>query len=205
MTLLELKEVRKALDDLANGKCNSTDVNQVLERLIHEGEDSDGAMIAIKIPDDIREQIKDSVADDETYEDLHVTLLYLGDLDQLSVEDIKSIKEVLQEITSNSKMLEIGLHGVGKFASSPSSDGKIPYFYLVNAKGLNLLQAKIQESVYDLVGSKTDFGWVPHLTLGYAEEQDIVLPDVDRSVEWECSSIHLVLGPDWIEYKLKGN
>lgn len=145
------------------------------------------AMVCLKLPDGLAEKL--SVSGGVPAEDLHVTIGYLGDVEDGSVE---GIGRVLRGVAAATKPLSGTVGGLGQF---PASDGGVPYFCPVDLPGVNELYVR---TVAALRGTATpvkqDHGFTAHITLAYDQEVDPV-----PSIPAEFSVLQVVRGDEVIE------
>lgn len=173
---------------------------------LEENQDhSDSGMISIDAPPDVIEKIvslgllesEDSVSADS----LHCTLVYLGKINNPEIANkLEQIKNAISKIASSSNTVKAQLGGFGKF--QPGKNG-IPYFGTVNSKGLSGIQSKLEEEMDSIIGPQTEYGWVPHMTLGYMEdEKDLPeIAEIDLP-SWKIDKISLHWGNEIFDFPL---
>lgn len=104
-------------------------------------------------------------------ETLHVTMVFLGKVDDI---DMDAVGRSVEKVAADTGKLEGRVGGVGLFAAGP--DGS-PQLAIPNVKGLAELRTRLTDALADEgVESPSEHDWVPHMTLAYVDEPE--LPDV---------------------------
>lgn len=153
---------------------------------------TDSAMVALMLSKDVAEKI--ALPDGEPVDNLHVTVVYLGDIVDL---DETAIKNVLSGISFPAPEGTIG--GIGRFPKS-HKEGMQAVWVPVDVPGLS--------EFYDLVSSKLidaglieeqEHGYTAHITLDYVTiDEPTPEPVAQCDVQW--SSFTLVWGNERTEY-----
>ena len=129
------------------------------------------AFIAVNISEQVRENFRrienrliTSDADVKWVRpgNAHLTLKFLGEIEDNKTETIKSI---LEEISGQSKTFEVGFSGLGFFPN----EHRPRIIWIGINKGVNelrLLAEKIDDRMSSLGVEKEERGFSPHLTLG---------------------------------------
>ncbi len=148
------------------------------------------SFIAVEIPEQVRSDItriinrfarEDFSVKWVKHENLHITLLFLGDIDNNFLEN--SIK-ALTDISGKEKSFDMSLKGLGAFPS-PKSPRVIWIGAETGAKELSSLQEKI-ETAFTQIGYKPEEKkFHPHLTIGRVRER---LSIADKIFTTEFSS-----------------
>jgi 2'-5' RNA ligase len=81
---------------------------------------SDHGMVALRIPLPIARQI--AIPGGERPEDLHVSLVYLGDATVITPSHLKDLKDRLDAICSHEQNLKGRIQGYGRFAVDDDQD-----------------------------------------------------------------------------------
>ncbi|MFI6686610.1 2'-5' RNA ligase family protein [Streptomyces sp. NPDC050485] len=157
-----------------------------------------GVMVALYLPPDAAQRIVHP--DGTAARDLHITLAYLGDADQLPghPDDLSSI---VANVLQDAQPLSGTIGGIGRF---PDSGAGEPVFVPVDIPGLNELRDRITQSLATspLSGAvSTSHGFSPHVTLGY-DLPDDVPPVPATPVAFD--TVHVVRGPDATPIRLTG-
>ncbi|MBT2395238.1 2'-5' RNA ligase family protein [Streptomyces sp. ISL-100] len=158
-----------------------------------------GSMVALYLPAGTAAKIAHSDGTDPR--DLHITLAYLGDADQLPGHPDDLAQLVAASLDGVEPLIgQIG--GIGRFPAS--TDGE-PTFVPVDVPGLTELRTRILDvlAVSPLAGAvRTDHGFTPHITLGYNLPADIpAVPPIPVSFD----TVHVVRGPDATPVRLTGH
>jgi len=134
------------------------------------------SFIAVKIPEQVRSEISrmingfaklDFSVKWVKYENLHITLLFLGDIDD---DFLNSAIEQLNTIAKNEKMFQMSLKNIGAFPNQ-HSPRVIWIGTETGAQELTNLQEKV-ETAFTTIGYKPETKkFHPHLTIGRARDR----------------------------------
>lgn len=158
-----------------------------------------GGMMALMAPPDFRDKLRKLgllEAPGVEPESLHVTLLYLGNADELNKSTRQRIVTALHDIAKNHPPIELKLGGFGRFL--PGKNGT-PLYGTCTGPGLSKLQADLEKAVGQIITLPNQHGWVPHLTLGYLKPgSDYQLPEIepDEAPSWKATEVSLVLADE---------
>lgn len=126
---------------------------------------SDDVMVAVYPDGDAASNVAKHIAgpDDTTpREDLHVTLAYLGNKDDLDF-DADQLRNLVTGAVEGVPVLEGTIGGIGQFPAN--DDEEAPTWAPVDVDGLTMLRELVADALGDAVVS--DHGFTPHMTLGY--------------------------------------
>ena len=140
-----------------------------------------GVMVALYPPREVAEKIAIPGGSDPA--DLHVTLGYLGEADDLPDGGVLDLIDLVRAATEGQPALAGSIGGIGEFPPGP--DGK-PVYVPVDVPGLSKLRERIA-AVLGLGGLPpyADHGFTPHMTLGYGVTAKPVKPvDVAFDQVW---------------------
>lgn len=135
-----------------------------------------GAMVAIMLPDYIADQV--AVPGGEAADDLHITLAYLGNAADLSLEDQRKLVGVVGEVCLNQPELRGQLTGTGRFSNGEDTD---PFWVGVDIPGLTELRAKLVTALTDAgftLPPSPGTSYTPHVTVNYIPS-DAPTPPLD--------------------------
>ena len=123
-----------------------------------------------------------------TPESMHVTLLFLGEVDD---RDLPAICRAVQEATEREPPFTLRVSGVGAFPNMRRP--KILWAGITEGKeSLQRLYGDIETRLLDLrLYRKEERGYTPHLTLGRVRgESDgsMLAPEIARRAEWDGGS-----------------
>jgi 2'-5' RNA ligase len=123
-----------------------------------------GIMVALFIPSWAQNQV--AVPGGEPKEDLHITLNYLGDAAEMSLNEQRRLIGVVGEVARRTRCLEGELVGTGRFTNGEETD---PFWVGVQVPGLMDLQEDLANSLKDAGFSPhADYGdYRPHVTVAY--------------------------------------
>lgn len=153
-----------------------------------------GVMVALFPPEQVATQL--ARPDGTKPEDLHITLAYLGDAENLGT-DPQGIADVLRRDLPDwngpgPSNLKGSLGGIGAF---PSADSGMPVWVPVDVPGLTKFQLAVQDALFGAGHGPrvaSSHGFTPHLTLGY----DLELGEPIPSVPVEFDTVWLVVGSE---------
>lgn len=153
-----------------------------------------GVMVAWMLP----EYLADRLRVEGGEQDLHVTLAYLGKLDDLSLEQQRLLVGVVSEVVQEQEVLYGILAGTDTFEATDSSDGKTPWFAQVNIPGLAEFRQRLADALVEAglpIDVETHPDYTPHVTLAYLEDE--APPKVDLSpIAVDVDRITVCLGGD---------
>ncbi|MFP3991003.1 2'-5' RNA ligase family protein [Streptomyces sp. E11-3] len=157
-----------------------------------------GAMVALYLPASTATKIAHRDGTDPR--DLHITLAYLGDAEELPGHP-DDLAGIVAAALDGAEPLTGKIGGIGRFPNS--GDGE-PVFVPVDVPGLSELRARIAGAlaVSPLAEAlRTDHGFTPHVTLGYNLPADLpAVPPIPVAFE----TVHVVRGPDATPIRLTG-
>ncbi|OQX88281.1 MAG: 2'-5' RNA ligase [Candidatus Omnitrophica bacterium 4484_70.2] len=131
------------------------------------------AFIAFPLPSSIKERLKEIEESLKGYpikakwvkpENLHLTLKFLGEIEE---EKIADLKKILEEMSNLSK-IEVKLTNFGFFPSS--SNPRVFFVSLDKEKELNLIDQKLEEKLAPL-GFPQEQRFKAHITLARIKEK----------------------------------
>lgn len=129
-------------------------------------------------------------------EDLHVTLVFLGDVGEL---DVDAIHEAVSTAALANNPLEGAVGGFGAFAEN---DDGVPVIALPDVKGLTKLREDaVKELFAHDVESPSEHGFLPHMTLIYSENGERPVTE-GLGQELHFDSISVVVGGERTDYSL---
>lgn len=135
--------------------------------------------------------------------DLHVTLVFLGEAEELPAEAVTAaVAQVARELGPVSGTVG----GVGRFSEGP--DG-VPVLALPDVQGLTLLRERIVDELgHSGVRSPSEHGFLPHMTLAYMtadEELDLESAEEKLGLPLTFDTVSVVLAGKRYDYKLSGS
>lgn len=143
-------------------------------------------MVALMLPKAVAQKV--AVDGGVPVDDMHVTVLFNGDLSDVGYQDlIDKVKEFANEWQGGSLKGTIG--GLGTFPADPNSDNGAPWWIPVDVPGLNTLH----EQLRGLVDHASEHGYTPHSTLTYVKDGETP-PSPVPSTPVEFSSVWVVRG-----------
>lgn len=134
-------------------------------------------------------------------QDLHVTLVFLGEADQINMDQVTAAVDV---VARELDALEGTVGGIGHFTEGP--DG-VPVVALPDVKGLTLLRERVVDELgHSGIESPSEHGFLPHITLTYVpadEVEDIEFSEVlGQTINFDVLSV--VIANDRTDYEFAG-
>ena len=139
----------------------------------------------------------------EAPEELHVTLCYLGKIDEFGAS-LEDLKNTLARFVENKSPLIGHVGGIGRLTPSESSEGLSPIVALVNMPGLQEWRRRLVSALdlYNIAVAET-FDFLPHCTLAYIDA-DAPMPIQNiKALPLTFNTLWLCVGDERIPYKLE--
>lgn len=140
---------------------------------------SNGIMIALYPTPDIAEQIAIAqgslVENPESPDELHITLLYMGRVDEVDFMTVEAADATLRQIVAITPPIEASISGTARFTGSDAEGD--PFVYLINSQRLMDFREELAESLAGLYSDK--FAYTPHMTLAYLPKDDEITVQLD--------------------------
>lgn len=150
-----------------------------------------GAMLALMAPPSARSSLEQAgLLRPEAPDELHITLLYLGEAATLSQAMLAAIQANVAAVCAEHRALRLKMSGVGRFEQV--------MWGAVSAVGLSQLQADLERAVRQVIRLPSEHGWIPHMTLG-SFEGDLPDFDVDELPAWPAESVILQVADTTLE------
>ena len=152
-------------------------------------------MIGMWIPQSIAQSI--ALGGGEPANELHVTLAYLGDLDDPhNVNlDTDKLKAVLVEFVKRRKPMEATIGGIGQF-SQVEGEGYPTYTHFDCVELAQMRQDLVNELKWSEFPVARTHGFSPHVTLGYMDE----MPARVELTEARVETLTLKIGDDRFDF-----
>lgn len=166
-----------------------------------------GVMVAFRIPSDAANMIaidEDAIPGAEVIpqDDLHITLVYMGDISGFQDEGMKQkVRDVVEAFAKSHTPLKGAVNGIGQFANA--TDGKRPFYANFDSPALPDFRQELVEALESsgVVISK-NHGFTPHITLAYIPEgYTSKLPDIP-TISITFDTLYLSMGEEEIAYEL---
>lgn len=139
----------------------------------------DGVVVAWFVPEYLANRLRVDNGEPEP----HVTLCYLGKVDDLTLEQQRELVGLVAEVLEDQHQLYGIVSGTGSFPAKEDAD-EYPWFAGVNVPGLAELRQRLATKLEDAGFPVSTYpgGYTPHLTLAYIPEGDEP-PQVDLAPE----------------------
>lgn len=162
-----------AKDGADKGKCESSAFAQansaVSEKEVKRADSHlNSAMVAFYLPDEVAAQLALPTPNAIPADNLHLTLCYLGEADEISVPQIEDLKRAISLWAKNQIPIDVRINGIARFTKT-NDEGMQPIVALLDSRHLVSLQRSLDAYIrYDGdFDYKTQHGFMPHITLGY--------------------------------------
>jgi 2'-5' RNA ligase len=189
-----------ALTDPANAVMDIITPDADVEAVTAAAETSTGAMIALVPSQGNIERL--ALDGGEDAEQLHMTVLYLGDASQIPEDVAFALMDELVSLTEE-ETGPVVADGFNVSLFNPHSEERDTCVTLgLSGKNLSLLCRRIQERILDKL---TSYGleipeqhepWIPHVTLAYTDDHDMVSQCADRTGDITFDRLRFALGGD---------
>jgi 2'-5' RNA ligase len=167
-----------------------------------------GMMLAFMLDAETAQQL--ALPGGEPPEDLHITLAYLGDMeDEITNDKLRphtspfKMRETLAMVASGTKPLAGNVGGVGRFF--PAETEETPVIALVDVPDLAEFRTKLVQAVEAAGYFVADnHGYTPHITLAYLDASEPMPIESIPSLPLNLNSVWLCVGNDRYEFPLGG-
>lgn len=134
-----------------------------------------GVMVALYPPDDIAQALALDAEGAEPMTTLHMTLAYLGKVDDVGVEQVGALVELVREFAAQSYDVAAEVAGLGRWGAGEDGDA---FVALIDAPELPDFRADLVDALTAAgFAPRTDHGFTPHITLAYLP------PDAETPLE----------------------
>lgn len=145
-------------------------------------------MIALRVPPEQWYKLRDSVV--EPLEDPHVTIIYMPDLQQ---EELPQVRAAVKKAIEGQEPFTVKVDKVSTFDGAKDDQGKVPHIALLEKKDMtklrNRLIPELQKIRPDIVDTKFK-SYKPHTTLQWVPE-GTPFPTLKEEVAWEVNEVRL--------------
>lgn len=125
-----------------------------------------GVMVALPLPPALAQAL--AVAGGESPDDLHVTLVYLGDEESLTLEQLSGIRSIVVDLAASHGPITGTVAGWGRFNATESSDGSDVVWAHVDCPAIPAFRQQLVQALEDAgIPVTQNHGFTPHVTLAY--------------------------------------
>lgn len=159
---------------------------------------SNGIMVAFMLPRKMADMV--AVPGGLEADDIHMTVLWLGDAKDYDMSTITQMAMVVQGWAARTPPMMAEITGETQFI--PPEGQPVPHVLLISALGLNEARAELVTELKRYgIESPTKYGYTPHVTRGYfPERRNFVTPNFS----WRLSTVTLKIGTETVEFPLTG-
>lgn len=184
--ILDLDRVRMALSANSGIKLNEYD---------------NSAMICFDIPDAIKSEIvgKFHFIAQELIDNLHITLVYLGDNRTI---DLGRVEMALNEFRQIQKPIKGKFGGVARFKAE--NGDKEPFVFTFDSPDMPEFYMNLIESLErNGVPYHKEHGFTPHMTVAYLDrDKNSPIQNIDEPIEVNFHEVYYVSGKQWHDVRL---
>jgi 2'-5' RNA ligase len=161
--------------------------------------DGDGVMLAVYPPLDVADQLAGNAEGDHRPDDMHVTLLYFGDITEVNLDAVTALQASLPAVLAERLPLVAHVTEAGMFEAE---DGENPQIYHVDCTGLDEIRDVLLAASRDVgLIPHMNFDFTPHMTVRYGGEPLSGVPEGgDR--EWPVNEVTLSIGTEYTVYQI---
>lgn len=170
----------------------------------HDLPGENGVMLALYPSEGAARQLAEHDANGESlpWEDMHVTLAYLGRASEINPSTLERLLAALPRFAATHSLVVATGGGVGEFPEN--EDHVVPVWIPVSAYELDVFRRDLIDLLDTIaVPYATQNGWVPHMTLGYYTPPIPAVP-ARPSVDLLFDAVTLSIGGRRINYVLEG-
>lgn len=163
-----------------------------------------GLLVAVWLDLELAEQL--AIEGGESPDQLHVTLCYCGDANQMSDVQISAAITAVANAAATWGPMKGQVAGIGRFSASESSDGLDVFYANVDVPGMERVREYLAAAL-DIVGCfpKRTHGYTPHITLAYIDpDDDLPMQRLPESLPFVINSIWVGVGDRRTEIPLTG-
>ncbi|HMM95389.1 2'-5' RNA ligase family protein [Phycicoccus sp.] len=165
-------------------------------------DDPTGVMIALYPSFDVATQLADIIGDDaQPVGELHVTLAFLGELDE--VDDPDALIEIVRGFAEDAAPIDGTYSGFGRF-TIPDGDA---FYASVDVPELSAFREDLLDLLDDEgVAWRTDHGFTPHTTLAYLDpDEPNPFDRMDEVIPVTFDMISVAVAGDVWDFPLNGD
>ena len=137
-----------------------------------DGHEWTGVTLMAYLPEKVAAELAAMDGVETPADELHITLAYYGDADDLTSNQIANLISGVSNITRWTSPLVGTIGGVGRFAASDSSDGLDVLYANVDVPGLSGLRSELVRDAQWKLRPLMNHDFTPHVTLAYIGTDD---------------------------------
>lgn len=154
-----------------------------------------GLFVGVRLSPDAAAKL--ALANGEPADQLHVTLCYCADVEELGADVVARVLDVLGRVAASVNVCTGQVSGIGRFQASDTSDGKDVLYASIDMPGLVELRVTLSEAL-TAAGAppRDDHGFDPHITLCYLSPDDPNPIDRIPAVELRLDALTVEAGAE---------
>lgn len=159
-----------------------------------------GVMVALYPPDDIAQALHLDAEQAEDVSELHVTLAYLGSVDEVGLEQVGALVQLVADFAADSYDQPFEVSGIGRWAAGEDGDA---FVALIDGPELPDLRADVVDAL--TAGGfpvRNDHGFTPHITLAYLDAADPSPLERLEALPGTFGWLSVAVGPDVWDFPL---
>jgi broad specificity phosphatase PhoE/2'-5' RNA ligase len=162
-----------------------------------------GIMVAFTVSPALADLLR--VDDGEDSDDMHITLAYLGQVDEVDPERLAFLEDALEGFGLTHGPMTGDISGPARFAATKHSDDKDVAIALFNSPTIQEFRNELVQTIEALgLEVKKNFGYTPHITLAYiSPDEDMPVQRIDP-VKVTFDQITLYVGGERTDFDLVG-
>lgn len=167
-----------------------------------EGDTHESMMIALYPPIEVARQIAAIPGVETLPEDMHITLLYAGSVQEMTDLDVAHIVWATTQWARSFHPFKVKVNGLGLFNPSEGSGDKSVAYAVIDSPEIDYFRNAIAYEIAPFFELRSDHGFNPHITLAYMEKGTPYPIQDMPTIEFEVESVALAMGDRVAHYPL---
>jgi len=179
---------------------------RVLKKIDRDRVEKAGNGVMLAFWPDSETQKKIAVEGGESADQIHLTLMYFGKLDEINLELLPGVERAVQHFANTHAPVKVTLGGIGRFPATPQSDAQDVIYLGVHSDEIRPFRKGLLDAVEASgLSPKKDFEYSPHITLKTVAPHAPPLIATPEPLETTFDRIVLSVGGARKEYLLAGS
>lgn len=159
-----------------------------------------GCMIALVPPKPVAAQM--AALGTEPAEQFHITLAFLGSLEDFTADQLLELEEVLRRFAWSERPLPCSVSGTGRFVGA--SDAKDAWYASIDSPALSGFRERLMNALWAAGFYPSQLhGFTPHATLSYLAKDDETPSAEVPTPAFVVEAVTLAVGEDWTECPMR--